>query len=103
MNPARSVGAAAVCESAVLAGTMASSSGKAIVTPRPFRNVRRGRCFFVMNIGSPYRAILLSLPYRACTRYFGILLRVRRSLRLKRRALHDTHDDGRKLVIVFRG
>ena len=35
---------------AVLAGTIASSSGTATVTPTPCRNVRRGMCFFVMNI-----------------------------------------------------
>ena len=43
-------GAAAVCASAVPAGTIASSSGSASVTPAPCRNVRRGMCLFVMNI-----------------------------------------------------
>ena len=44
----RLFGAAAVCASSVLAGTIASSNGSANVTPAPFRNVRRGICFFVM-------------------------------------------------------
>ena len=32
------------------AGTIDSSSGSASVTPVPRRNVRRERCFFVMNV-----------------------------------------------------
>ena len=36
----------------VRAGTIASSIGNAMVTPRPRSTVRREMCFFVMNIGS---------------------------------------------------
>ncbi len=36
---------------AFAAGTIASSSGSPIVTPRPFNTARRERCFLVMNIG----------------------------------------------------
>src|ERR1700730_17817089 len=43
-------GAAAVNRSGRSAGTIASSSGSARVTPAPRRNVRRGTCFFVMNM-----------------------------------------------------
>src|SRR5579862_5496884 len=49
-NPRRGDAFAAVFCNSVCAGTMESSSGSAIVTPTPRRNVRRGRCFFVMNI-----------------------------------------------------
>ena len=35
------------------AGSMESSSGSASVTPTPRRKVRRGRCFFVMNMIFP--------------------------------------------------
>src|SRR5687767_3981281 len=50
MQPSR-VGRApaAVCANAVPAGIIDSSSGSASVTPMPWRNVRRDRCFFVMN------------------------------------------------------
>jgi hypothetical protein len=43
-------GAAAVSRSGRSAGTIASSSGSARVTPAPRRNVRRGMCFRVMNM-----------------------------------------------------
>ena len=41
--------AAAVCANAVPAGNIASSIGKASVTPDACRKVRRAMCFFVMN------------------------------------------------------
>src|SRR5262245_23765475 len=46
----RGFGFAAVWASAVDAGIMASNKGRANVTPAPFRNVRRGKCFRVINI-----------------------------------------------------
>ena len=46
----RSFGFAAVCASAVAAGTIASSSGSASVTPAPFSTVRRDRWRFVRNM-----------------------------------------------------
>src|SRR5437879_1822564 len=46
----RGTAAAAVFEVADSAGTMASSRGKASVTPAPRRKVRRGRHRFVINI-----------------------------------------------------
>ena len=49
MPQKRLFGSAAVLTSGVLAGTIESSSGSASVTPTPRRNVRRGRCFLVMN------------------------------------------------------
>src|SRR4029453_4701254 len=93
MNPARNEGAAAVCASAVLAGIMASSKGSAIVAPRPRRNVRRGRCFFVMNM------TVLSLLSR-CHPLFS-LGKLRDALHLEIWTLHNTKHDRRKLVIVF--
>ena len=51
----RSFLAAAVCDNAVAAGIMASSSGSARLTPAPLSSVRRDRCFFVKNIfETPY-------------------------------------------------
>ena len=44
----RLLAAAAVFRIGVCAATIESSSGSAIVAPTPRRNVRRGRCFFVM-------------------------------------------------------
>ena len=40
--------------SGVIAGTMASSNGKAMVAPTPRRNVRRGNDFFTVMRSSPY-------------------------------------------------
>ena len=51
MAPNRRVGAAAVRTIGVIAGTIASSIGKASVAPRPRRTVRRDNACFVMNIG----------------------------------------------------
>jgi hypothetical protein len=50
MPQKRLLGSAAVFTSGVAAGTIESSSGSARVTPMPWRNVRRGSDFFVMNI-----------------------------------------------------
>src|SRR5690349_449053 len=50
MPQKRLFGLAAVLLNGVCAGTIASNSGSATVTPTPRRNVRRGMCFFVMNI-----------------------------------------------------
>lgn len=49
-NPSRRTGWAAVFASGVAAGTIASSSGKAMVAPMPRRKVRRGMDFFVMKL-----------------------------------------------------
>ena len=48
MKPSRGEGFAAVFASAVAAGTIASSSGKASVAPIPRRKVRRGSDVLVM-------------------------------------------------------
>ena len=45
----------------VAAGTMDSRKGNAIVTPAPVRNVRRERCFFVMN--SIFRSPVYDLTF----------------------------------------
>src|SRR6185436_17642801 len=49
MHPRRLLGLAAVPARAVAAGTIDSSRGNASVTPVPLRNVRRERCFLLMN------------------------------------------------------
>src|SRR4029453_14979455 len=48
--PGGALGPAPVCAGGVPAGTIDSSRGSASVTPLPRRNVRRDRCFFVMNV-----------------------------------------------------
>jgi hypothetical protein len=50
MNAMRGLAFAAVFASAVLAGTIASSSGKAIAAPAPRSSVRREMCLRVMNM-----------------------------------------------------
>src|SRR5437667_2669817 len=52
MNPRWGVGRAAVCARAVHAGIIASSKGRPTAMPAPRRNVRRERCFLVMNMSS---------------------------------------------------
>ena len=53
--PNRLVGEAAVLTVAVIAGTMASSSGNESVAPRPRSTVRRDSDAFVMNIAGSNR------------------------------------------------
>src|SRR5579885_330999 len=53
MKPSRGKGFAAVRLRGVCAGSIESSSGSAMDTPRPRKKVRRGRCFFVRNIPVP--------------------------------------------------
>src|SRR3989442_5916142 len=86
MAPKRVLAFAAVCRNGVAAGTIDSRKGKAIVTPAPVRNVRRDRCFFVMN------AILRLL--------FGSLLYLH--LLLERIALNDSKNQRRKPVVIRR-
>src|SRR5678809_663124 len=79
----RSFLAAAVCDSAVAAGIMASSRGRARLTPAPLSSVRRDRCFFVKNI-------------------FDSLL-VNSGLHAKGIAGHDTGNDVRQPIVILRG
>src|SRR6185503_19024935 len=60
MNPMCGFGLAAVWARAVQAGIIASRSGRPTVTPAPRRNVRRERCFFVMNDISLLKSYQLS-------------------------------------------
>src|SRR5690349_1239847 len=53
----RGLGAAAVCASAVAAGTIADRSGKPIAAEPPLSSVRRDKCFFVMNISASCRLL----------------------------------------------
>jgi hypothetical protein len=57
MAARRTLPLAAVLAHAVLAGTMASSSGRAAVTPMPLRTVRRERWRLVISMASPGTAI----------------------------------------------
>src|SRR5436309_14452437 len=63
------------------AGNIDSSSGSAMVAPAPCKNVRRGICFFAMNMS----LIIQRLP-----------------IHLKWRDLHDFQNIGRVTVIVLR-
>src|SRR5207247_7608827 len=63
------------------AGNIDSSSGSAMVAPAPCKNVRRGICFFVMNMS----LLLKRLP-----------------VHLKRSALRDFQNNRREAVIVLR-
>src|SRR5262245_4308314 len=84
MNPMCGVTFAAVCARAVCAGIIASSSGSPTATPAPRRNVRRDKCFLVMNIiGSLIARNLFRSPHPEL------------------RAVNDTQHDRRKLVVVL--
>ena len=62
MAPNLLIGLAAVCAASVSAGTIASSSGSAIVVPSPRSTVRRDSAFFVMNMtGSFWSLVALGL------------------------------------------
>src|SRR5262249_38945252 len=65
MNPRRRTGLAGVVASADSAGTIASSSGSAMVTPMPRRNVRRGSEIFEMNIAFSSFSTISALPQRS--------------------------------------
>src|SRR5579862_8022135 len=90
MPQKRFLGIPAVLASGVCAGTMESSRGSANVTPTPRKNVRRGRCFFVMN------AVMVCLSLIHCSVRGHD--RRRNALRrffyahLKGRAVHDTEN-----------
>src|SRR5687768_8356928 len=71
MQLSRAVGFAAVWASAVEAGIIASSKGRAIMPPTPRSMVRRDRCFLVMNIGC-----LLNLPTLCLPGYSRFTLRL---------------------------
>src|SRR5687767_16031057 len=86
MPTKRRTGAAAVSRSGVKAGTIESSSGRARVTPIPCRNVRRGMCRLVTNIGP-------LLVGAQCTF-------MRLDAHLELRTLHDAEHDRREAVVV---
>src|SRR5678816_1548739 len=91
MPTKRFTGCAAVWRIGVCAGNIASSMGKAKVTPTPRRNVLRGMCFFVIIIGSSSRPLLTS----------GGLSHWILCSHLKRRTVDDTHHDRHKLVVLL--
>src|SRR5262245_6024069 len=106
MNPMRGVGWAAVWDSAVDAGIMASNKGSPTATPAPRRNVRRESCFLVMNMDTPSNFRHYPQRHRGISRcpcvsvvYPSVALR-RNLTHLERRALHDPHHDGRKSPIL---
>src|SRR5688500_9354048 len=83
----RGFGVAAVCASAVAAGTIASTSGRASATPAPRRTVRRGMCFFVINI------VMTPLTGRLLLAAAGCL-----HVSPERVALHDRRHERREAV-----
>ena len=90
-----SFGLAAVWESAVAAGTIASRKGNASVTPAPLSIVRREMCFFVMNTRSFNHEWLIPGKER-WTRYF--VYAVPASIR---DSAVSTHDPARFLPILM--
>src|SRR5258706_14847054 len=110
MHVSRLFGFAAVLLNGVCAGTIDSKNGNATVTPAPRRNVRRERCFFVINMVTllelsnnhrdtkALRRVRTSVPLCLCG-YYPCLLH----LHLKRRALHDPYYERRKTIIIARG
>src|SRR5262245_338663 len=88
--------AASVAARATDAGSIASSSGKPSVHPALLRNVRRGTCRFVMNIG--LLRSLASVPcagVNGCRRWFGDF-----HIHLERLAVHDAHHEGGEAVLI---
>ena len=73
--PSRLMGRAALLRTAANAGTMLSSSGSAMVAPRPRSAVRRDRYFFVITIWNPSSAMPIGMTTRLL-----LLLRDRRDL-----------------------
>src|SRR5688572_25564757 len=99
MKPARAGRVAAVFARAVAAGTIASISGSAIVTPIPRRNVRRGNDIFEMNIAeSPVSA-------RRLARRGDLTRGLLRGLHphLKRRTVDNALDQRRETVVLGLG
>src|SRR2546422_8214149 len=92
----RGFGAAGVCASAVAAGTMASRSGNANVTPAPWRKVRRGMCFLVINI--LIALLFIFIPIFILNAGFLQL-----QIHLKRLALDDAKNQRRKMIAIAGG
>src|ERR1700691_4099629 len=96
-NPMRGEPAAAVFLSRVCAGSIASSNGNASVTPKPCKKVRRGRCFFEINI----LLALYNRPPTGC-RGYSRPLAFQRPLHFKRLALDNSGDYRGEPVIITR-
>src|SRR5262245_21873937 len=96
-------GAASVLASGVCAGSMDSRNGRARVVPTPRRNVRRGMCFFVMNIIGSYSTDCKHKDTRA-QRHKGTSIRSafgNLGSHLEWGALDDPHQDRREPVVVL--
>ena len=85
----------------VRAGTIASSSGSAIVTPMPFSTVRREMCLLVMNIRSPLPCAGLSRPLRLARRP-SVKRWSSGFAHPERGAVDDAEDERRDAVVVLR-
>src|ERR1700730_14482819 len=88
----RGFGLAAVCASALEAGIIASSKGRASVALADFRMVLREMCFFVMNMSVSCLNLTTGHRPLAADRCFLV--------HLERVALHDGHHYGRELVLA---
>src|SRR5262249_1553760 len=87
MAPNRVLAPAAACLNGVAAGTIDSRKGRAIVTPAPCKNVRRDRCFFVMNaIWAPYGDTLRKSQNSKVSFSLSLSFETHRSERLRVRA-----------------
>src|SRR5919198_2152271 len=110
MKPSRRTGLAAVFVSAVSAGTIASSSGNAIVIPIPRRKVRRGNAIFViiMCLSSSSESQLQPCSTPSATGSNGRGAHPIRPLRvghahLERRALHHAENQTLEPVVIRGG
>src|SRR6188768_1670767 len=85
-----------VWANAVADGSIASSSGSAMVAPTPRRNVRLGNAVFVRNMSG--------LQFRCCrllpTRYF-LCRRRRLQAHLKGRAVYDPLQQRSKTILLL--
>src|SRR5215467_12254169 len=109
MAPNRVLPLAAVCASAVPAGTIDSRNGSAIDTPTPRRNVRRDRCILLMNISALWQLTNDNEQVTAEEEPLHIskLLVVTCNLlllhsHLERITRHHTKDQRRESVVVLR-
>src|SRR5450755_547775 len=97
MQARRVLGFAAVFARGVCAGTIESSSGSARDAPMPRSNVRRDRCFFVMNMLFLSSPQLMAVP---CIRWRR--LRIFHPSHLEWRTLHHSQNKRRKTIVAVR-
>src|ERR1700689_1074518 len=102
MQPRRGATLAAVLVCAVSAGTMESSSGSEMATPRPCSMVRRDKCFLVtivIDVSLLIMARTAAEQRRGLNRRTGGIRGVL-NLHAELRALHNARNQIRKAVVI---